>query len=70
VRYRVTRDVAAWEDHNYAGRDVRKGELLYKFTGCTYGCIDTYSGVALCEVEGEYPFFEFPWSAIELVNED
>lgn len=64
---RVTRDVAAGEEHNYLGRDVRQGEIFYRFSGHTYGCI-RWPGVALSEKQGEYPFFEFPEDAIEDFN--
>jgi hypothetical protein len=66
---RVSRDVLACELHNYAGRDVMQGEVLYTVTFCTYGCIDEVGGVALSERPGEYPFFEFPRDAVEDVKE-
>jgi hypothetical protein len=62
MRVRVTRDVPASE--NYSGRHVDEGEILHVYNGATYGCVSPF-GVALCEVEGEPPFFEFPADAIE-----
>ena len=60
----VMRDVPANEPYNYAGRDVKAGEILYIFTLCTYGCVDTTREIALSET-GDYPFFGFPLDTIE-----
>ncbi len=65
---RVTRDVAIDEEHNYADRAVKEGEYLFTFIGATYGCVDDCGGIALSEVEGKYPFFEFPRDAIEVAE--
>ena len=62
---RVTRDVGINDPHNYSGRDVKQGETFYVFRLHTYGCIDTYNGIALSEGYDQYPFFEFPLDAIE-----
>jgi hypothetical protein len=62
---RVTRPVSKNDPHNYAGRKVEKGEVLYTFHGPTYGCVDSWNGIALSEVVDEYPFFEFPLDAVE-----
>lgn len=63
---RVTRDVDLKDLHNFSGRDVSKGETLYVFRLCTYGCVDEINGIALSERYDEYPFFEFPLDAIEM----
>ena len=66
--YRVIRDVAKNERHNYAGRDVAEGETLYRFIGCSYDCVDRVNGVVASENGAtEYPFFEFPRDAVEEV---
>jgi len=68
MKVRVTRDVPASE--NYSGRAFKEGDILYTFHGATYGCIDTWGGgIALSEVDGENPFFEFPSNAIEYITE-
>jgi hypothetical protein len=69
---RVTRDVAADENHNYLGRAAAKGEVFYVFIGHTYGCVrtrlDVTGGLALSEHGPTiYPFFEFPCDAIEAI---
>jgi hypothetical protein len=65
---RVTRNVPADDEHNFTHRDVRAGEVFYVFTGTTYGCIDYANSVALSLKPGEYPFFEFPRDAIEMMD--
>lgn len=60
----VTRRISAEHPHNFLYRDVEKGEVFYLFHKNTYGCIDDDYGVALSEVENEYPFFEFPRDAV------
>ena len=67
---RVTRDVTIDEDHNYLGRAVKEGEYFFTFIGVTYGCVDTCGGIALSEVEGQHPFFEFPRNAIEVAESE
>ena len=62
---RVIRDVPADEEHNYLGRDAKTGEIFYRCILPTYNCVDTHNGIALTEVQGEYPFFEFPRDAVE-----
>jgi hypothetical protein len=68
IKVLVTRDVAKDEEHNYSGRTVNAGEMLYLFRLCTYNCIDTVNGIALSEKPDEHPFFEFPNDAIEAVE--
>lgn len=65
---RVTRDVEMDEPHNYSGHEVKEGTYFFTFNRPTYGCVDDCGGIALSEVEGEYPFFEFPRNAIEVVE--
>lgn len=61
---RVTRNVSKDDPGNYTGRDVAKGEILYAFSGHTYGCIESPNW-AVSEKPGEHPFYEFPFDAIE-----
>jgi hypothetical protein len=65
---RVTRDVAASEPHNYLGRTAHTGEIFYTFHRPTYGAVDHWNGIALSEIDGEYPFFEFPSDAVTAVT--
>lgn len=60
----VTRPVPKGEPHNFLHRDVAEGEVLYLFTGATYGCIDHNGGVAVSERPRENPFAEFPSDAL------
>lgn len=67
-KVRVTRTVKKRDPDNYGHRTFKKGEILYKYTGYTYGCIG--DGVALSEAGSrETPFFEFPADAIEEITE-
>lgn len=47
-------------------RDYEAGEKLYRYSGPTYGIIDT--GIA-CSLNGSEPFFEMPRDALrEITN--
>lgn len=61
--YRLTRDVTK-KECNWLDRKFKKGELVYSYSGATYGCI-SYNGSAFTLVEGETPFFELPDDAVE-----
>lgn len=56
---KVTRQECDW-----LMRDFKKGELVYEFTGATYGCI-SFTGVA-CTLDetGGGEFFELPSDAL------
>lgn len=64
-RFRVTRDVLASEVGNHLKRDAVKGEVFFECRLPTYGCVDYGQGEALTELPDEYPFFQFPRSALE-----
>lgn len=63
MEYELTRDVTRKECH-WLDEDMKKGTIVHKFYGATYGCIG-YSGVA-CTMspEGDNPFFELPFGAL------
>jgi hypothetical protein len=70
--YEVTRyvrkdgDVLAPEPYNHAPRSFSKGEIVYKFTGPTYGCLDADNEVAISEHGSlAYPFYGFPRDAVK-----
>ena len=54
----VTPDECGWLDRTY-----KKGEILYEYHGCTYGCISN-NGTACTETPNQTPFFEIPNNAI------
>ena len=58
----LTRDVTR-EECPWLSRDIKEGEDVFMYQGYTYGCIA--EGVAVCEVEGELPFFELPSDSLE-----
>lgn len=53
----VTQDEAWW-----LTRTLKKGEVLFVYSGCTYGAI-TPDGTPMSE-DGDPPFFEVPKSAL------
>jgi hypothetical protein len=57
----ITRDLSA--DENYSGGPLAAGTLVYKFFGCTYGCIAP-GGIAVSLVPDQIPFFELPEDAV------
>lgn len=63
--YTFTRDIKKTDDGSYADRDYVKGDTVFRYSGCTYGCISG-DGMAMCEVEGEGPFFQMPRDALSL----
>jgi hypothetical protein len=51
---------------NYCGTKVKKGQKVYDFGGCTYGCIDWNHGVPMTlNANGDGPFFEMPYEALD-----
>jgi hypothetical protein len=68
-KVRVIRDVPADEEGNYGSRTFKEGEVLYKYVGATYGCIDSSEGAPLSEKGSrETPFFQFPHDAFEEIH--
>lgn len=62
IKFKVIREVSvdecAWLDES-----VHIGEIVYKFDGCTYGCISP-NGIAVKYNENA-PFFELPKDALK-----
>ena len=58
----VTRKVSV-EESNWLDRSVEPGEVVFRYTGVTYGCI-TESGVAVSRGFNQPPFFELPMDAV------
>lgn len=70
MRARVIRFVSEDDEHNFLHHDIYPGEEFYIFTGATYGCVDEVNGIALSDRgEDEYPFFEFPRDAVEVIDD-
>jgi hypothetical protein len=63
--YKVTRDVTP-KECDWLDRTFKKGEIVYLYTGCTYGAIG--SGIAVTEKLNELPFLEIPLNAIERIE--
>ncbi|HWE16902.1 MAG TPA: hypothetical protein VG758_06930 [Hyphomicrobiaceae bacterium] len=61
--YRITRDI---DKREQPWMGISAGEIVYAYTGCTYGCIG--AGLAVSRRLGETPFFEVPKDGIEPIN--
>ncbi len=64
--YQLIRDVTTGECP-WLDRKWTKGNILYEFTGPTYGCL-TRIGGAFCEEKGGSIFFELPLDSVEKYN--
>ncbi len=64
MKYRVTRVLTRKEASNIEGI-IRKGDVVYRYTGCTYGCISPM-GTAVSIEENKNPFFEMPNDSIRV----
>jgi hypothetical protein len=54
---------------NYSGRALKRGEIVYLYDGCTYGCISA-GGVAVTFQPSETPFFQVPEDSLSAPAED
>jgi len=66
--YRVTRDVTVAECPWLAGNgpgNIDEGTTVYKFLKPTYGAVRDFA--ATLDPEGDYPFFELPYDAVEKI---
>ena len=63
----LNRDVTVAEC-NWLHRNYKKNEVVYSYSGYTYGCISP-KGKPFTEVEGQTPFFELPYDAITFIEE-
>ena len=62
MKYEVTRELTDREKYD-TSKDIKKGDIIYRFKGYTYGCIS--SGQACSLIEGKNPFFEMPLDSIK-----
>jgi hypothetical protein len=65
MKFILTRDVTP-EECDWLKRTYVKGEKVFKYTGCTYGCISP-KGTA-CSTDGEIPSFELPNNALKVTE--
>lgn len=66
-KFKLNRKVTISEC-DWLDRDFEKGEIVYEFTGSTYGCI-SYLGIA-CTLDenGRGEFFELPSDALDKID--
>lgn len=62
--YRVVRDVTT-EECFWLSETVAEGTTVYKFTKPTYGAVRDFA--VTLKPDGDYPFFELPFDAVEEV---
>jgi hypothetical protein len=63
MRFTLKRDVTKKECH-WLDEDMKKGSFVYRYDDYTYGLISP-GGVAVTLIDGELPFFELPFDALE-----
>lgn len=68
VAYVVTRNVTR-EECPWLSSDLAEGDLIWPYTGYTYGVLSS-SGVAATVEPGKTPFFEVPVDAVRMVGVD
>ncbi len=59
----LTRDVTT-KECEWLERDFKRGEIVFPYSGATYGCI-SYGGSAFTLEDGKTPFFELPNDAVQ-----
>ena len=62
TKYKLIRDITK-KECPWLDRTFKKDEIVYKYTGYTYGCIS--EGLAVSEKLNETPFFELTYAALE-----
>lgn len=67
MRLTLIKDVLK-KDYKWLKQDFKKGEVLYLFTGETYGCIGE-NGIA-CSLDGNLPFFELPTTVLSVKHDE
>ena len=62
MKYRILHDITCFED------EFKKGDIVYRYSGCTYGCISN-EGIACTIKKDETPFIEIPKEELEEIEE-
>jgi len=63
MKYILSRDVTI-DECNWLSRNFKKGDIVYYFSGFTYGCCSS-AGLPFTIEDGETPFFELPKDSVE-----
>lgn len=66
-RFILTRDIPK-KECNWLDRNYKKGEIVFEYTGYTYGCISN-TGKAFSDNYDLEPFFELPNNAVKRYGE-
>ena len=66
MKYKVIRKVTD-KECSWLSENIKKGTIVYEYSGCTYGCIG--SGVAVTYIKDQTPFFELPVNSLKEIKE-
>lgn len=64
VPYRLLRDA------EFGFGEFKEGDIVFLFTGNTYGCVDSSAGVPMSKMDGVNPFAEIAYDNMELVDDE
>lgn len=67
IIYQAVRNVEITECY-WLQEAVKKGEILYGYSGVTYGCCSSSGLVVTRDRHGNEPFFEVPSDSIERIR--
>jgi len=67
AKFKIIRKVTM-QECDWLSCDIEKGEIVFEYTGHTYGCISS-EGTACTYREVAEPFFEIPNDALEEIKE-
>ena len=66
TKYKLNRKVTTTEC-DWLMRDFKKGEVVYSYSGATYGCISYLGTACTLDETGGGEFFELPNDALDTV---
>lgn len=60
----IIKRMVSTEECPWLASNLNTGDTVYRFPGCTYGCISSGGIAATLSPEGETPFFEIPENSV------
>jgi len=66
AKLKITRDVTV-KECNWLEENFKEGDTVFRYSGCTYGCI-SFLGTACSKEKGKEPFFEIPTNALIMIE--
>ncbi len=64
TKYITMRDITT-DECNWLEETVKQETLVYTCSGATYGCIGPGGIAVTFKSDGDYPFFELPYNALQ-----